>query len=83
MTGGIRTRSIMTSLPIWSSLRCAEAAYYLKQGGLKMGKPKSQPVPGATDEQHASNRGEGQQEPLSGSKKVKQANHTRHNNAEG
>ncbi len=48
-----------------------------------MGKPKSQPVPGATDEQHASNRGEGQQEPSSGSKKVKQANHTRHNNAEG
>lgn len=48
-----------------------------------MGKPKSQPVPGAAGAQHVEHRGGGQQEPLSGSKKVKQANHTRHNNAEG
>jgi small acid-soluble spore protein P (minor) len=49
-----------------------------------MGKPKSQPVPGAGGEEHSRKQDQGgQQEPLSGSKKVKQANHTRHNNAEG
>ncbi|WP_028560900.1 small acid-soluble spore protein P [Paenibacillus pinihumi] len=48
-----------------------------------MSKPKTQPVPGAAGEQHVERRESGQQEPLSGSKKVKQANHSRHNNGEG
>lgn len=49
-----------------------------------MSKPKSQSVPqpgegGAGREE----RGRGPNEPLSGSKKVKNRNHSRHNNGEG
>ncbi|GGG26339.1 small acid-soluble spore protein P [Paenibacillus abyssi] len=49
-----------------------------------MGKPKSQPVPGAQEgRQREHKHSRGQQEPLSGSKAVKQQNHSRHNNGEG
>ncbi|MFC5648002.1 small acid-soluble spore protein P [Paenibacillus solisilvae] len=50
-----------------------------------MGKPDSVPVPNP-DESRGRNKntqGSGLQEPLSGSKKTKQHNHTRHNNAQG
>ncbi|MBB3113782.1 small acid-soluble spore protein P (minor) [Paenibacillus phyllosphaerae] len=51
-----------------------------------MGKPRSVPVPGADNGQHGrkqhSDQREGQ-EPLSGSKKTKNENHSRHNNGEG
>jgi small acid-soluble spore protein P (minor) len=51
-----------------------------------MSKPKTQSVPQPDMPQNAHDQ-EGdnrqQNEPLSGSKKVKNRNHTRHNNAEG
>lgn len=49
-----------------------------------MGKPKSIPVPDR-DSQNRQRRdnNEGQQEPLSGSKKTKQHNHVSHNNPQG
>jgi len=50
-----------------------------------MSKPKSQPVP-RPDEEHSARHStvdHQPNEPLSGSKKVKNRNHTRHNNAEG
>ncbi len=49
-----------------------------------MSKPDSYPVPEAADKQNAKRRSaRTQQEPLSGSKQVKQDNHSRHNNGEG
>ncbi|QYR21625.1 small acid-soluble spore protein P [Paenibacillus sp. sptzw28] len=51
-----------------------------------MSKPKSIPVPNPdTDAQveQAKNHHSEPQEPLSGSKKTKQQNHSRHNNGEG
>lgn len=50
-----------------------------------MPKDIPQPVhPGTgSDERSSRNRNRGKQEPLSGSKKTKQANHSRHNNGEG
>lgn len=47
-------------------------------------KPRTIPVtqPGAQNHQHRNNN-RGPQEPLSGSKSVKNENHSRHNNAEG
>ncbi|MDP4099247.1 small acid-soluble spore protein P [Paenibacillus sp. P96] len=49
-----------------------------------MSKPKSIPVPEAQEPQHRDrDRGRGIQEPLSGSKKVKNRNHVDHNNPEG
>ncbi|SFT27454.1 small acid-soluble spore protein P [Paenibacillus sp. BC26] len=49
-----------------------------------MGKPKNVPVPNPY-EQNSKSRSSGshQQEPLSGSKKTKQANHVSHHNPEG
>ena len=50
-----------------------------------MSKPKSQSVP-QPDEDHSARHSvvdHQPNEPLSGSKKVKNRNHTRHNNAEG
>jgi len=49
-----------------------------------MSKPKSQPVP--RPEEHSARHStvdHQPNEPLSGSKKVKNRNHTRHNNGEG
>ncbi|RXZ78480.1 small acid-soluble spore protein P [Paenibacillaceae bacterium] len=48
-----------------------------------MSKPDSQPVPQAEESQQTQRNNTQQQEPNSGSKKTKQANHTRHNNGEG
>ncbi|XEC94942.1 small acid-soluble spore protein P [Paenibacillus tarimensis] len=49
-----------------------------------MSKPRAIPVPEAEEPFRRENKNEGrQQEPLSGSKKVKQQNHSRHNNGEG
>jgi len=49
-----------------------------------MSKPDNYPVPGATGQHNAERRpSRAQQEPMSGSKRVKQANHSRHNNGEG
>ncbi|MFC5471051.1 small acid-soluble spore protein P [Cohnella suwonensis] len=50
-----------------------------------MSKPKSQPVPNP-EEEHGSRHSTVEQEPiapLNGSKKIKNRNHTRHNNGEG
>ncbi|WP_036695766.1 small acid-soluble spore protein P [Paenibacillus taiwanensis] len=50
------------------------------------GKSKAIPVPEASQNQerhHAGNDGGAQQEPLSGSKKVKSKNHVSHNNPQG
>lgn len=49
-----------------------------------MSKPDSYPVPEAQENEGRQRRSRGQQqEPLSGSKKVKQRNHVSHNNPEG
>jgi small acid-soluble spore protein P (minor) len=49
-----------------------------------MSKPKSQAVPQPADHSRRNSEVEHQpNEPLSGSKSVKNENHTRHNNAEG
>lgn len=48
-----------------------------------MSKPRSMPVPGVQPVQERRNKGNGGPEPLSGSKKVKNANHVSHNNPEG
>lgn len=50
-----------------------------------MSKPKSIPVPGAehSGANHKKRQKENGPEPLSGSKKVKQANHVDHHNPEG
>ncbi|MCE5172163.1 small acid-soluble spore protein P [Paenibacillus profundus] len=52
-----------------------------------MSKSKSVPVPSAAKNQsnrhHAGNERGAMQEPLSGSKKVKNGNHVHHNNPEG
>ncbi|MCM3631545.1 small acid-soluble spore protein P [Paenibacillus glycanilyticus] len=49
-----------------------------------MSKPQSYPVPEGQENGGRQRRSGGhQQEPLSGSKKVKQKNHVRHNNPEG
>lgn len=50
-----------------------------------MNKPKSVPVPAAEQpvRHHKAEGRKGIQEPLSGSKKVKTANHVSHNNPEG
>ena len=50
-----------------------------------MVKPDSIPVPEGNPDRgkQKDNRGGGQQEPMSGSKKTKQANHVSHNNPEG
>ncbi|ASA25070.1 small acid-soluble spore protein P [Paenibacillus donghaensis] len=51
-----------------------------------MSKPKSIPAPGAEPVQTAARNKEhksSMQEPLSGSKKVKQANHVDHHNPQG
>ncbi|MBD2845468.1 small acid-soluble spore protein P [Paenibacillus sp. IB182496] len=52
-----------------------------------MSKPKSQPVPGSAPQDKAERRHrhdvEATQAPLSGSKKTKQANHSRQNHGEG
>ncbi|MBW7453211.1 small acid-soluble spore protein P [Paenibacillus sepulcri] len=47
-----------------------------------MSKPDSTPVPNPYDHQEKP-KTHNQQEPLSGSKKVKQLNHTRHHNPQG
>lgn len=49
-----------------------------------MGKPKSVPVPNPFDGQPNKSHNSSQpQEPLSGSKKTKQANHVDHHNPQG
>ncbi|RKN78809.1 small acid-soluble spore protein P [Paenibacillus ginsengarvi] len=48
-----------------------------------MPKDIPQPVNPPTGAGQHEAKGRGPQEPLSGSKKTKQANHTRHNNGEG
>ncbi|MFS0725019.1 small acid-soluble spore protein P [Paenibacillus sp. 1P07SE] len=48
-----------------------------------MSKPKSQPVPEATPQRQQKRREDGLQEPHSGSKDTKQANHVDHNNPQG
>ncbi|MNC67398.1 acid-soluble spore protein P [compost metagenome] len=50
-----------------------------------MSKPKSMPAPGAEDnnQQRRKEHKSPGPEPLSGSKKVKQANHVGHNNPQG
>ncbi|BBH23300.1 hypothetical protein Back11_46450 [Paenibacillus baekrokdamisoli] len=49
-----------------------------------MGKTDSIPVPNPEDQSGNKQRGHsGQQEPLSGSKKTKQHNHTPHHNRQG
>ena len=49
-----------------------------------MSKPDSVPVPEADRQRHVERRNrDARQEPLAGSKKVKQENHSRHNNGEG
>lgn len=50
-----------------------------------MAKPKSMPVPESMPHNERKRRDQdgGVQEPLSGSKKVKQQNHVSHNNPEG
>ncbi|MFB5679209.1 small acid-soluble spore protein P [Paenibacillus terreus] len=49
-----------------------------------MSKPKSIPVPEAQETQHRDrDHDRGMQEPLSGSKKVKNRNHVDHHNPEG
>ncbi|WP_195576445.1 small acid-soluble spore protein P [Paenibacillus sp. 1001270B_150601_E10] len=51
-----------------------------------MSKPRAVPVPEANQQEqqhHAGNDRGAQQEPLSGSKKVKNRNHVDHNNPEG
>ncbi|MFC3802270.1 small acid-soluble spore protein P [Cohnella sp. GCM10012308] len=51
-----------------------------------MSKPKSQPVPEANPQQERDERSPGHrggQEPLSGSKKVKNRNHVSHHNPQG
>jgi small acid-soluble spore protein P (minor) len=49
-----------------------------------MSKPKTQSVPQPSDHKSRDSEVEHQPiEPLSGSKKVKNQNHTRHNNGEG
>ncbi|WP_336776743.1 small acid-soluble spore protein P [Paenibacillus sp. MMO-58] len=49
-----------------------------------MSKPDSYPVPEAQENGGRQRQSQSrQQEPLSGSKKVKQKNHVRHNNPEG
>jgi small acid-soluble spore protein P (minor) len=49
-----------------------------------MSKPDTIPVPESNPPEHSEQREpKRNQEPLSGSKKVKQANHSRHNNGEG
>lgn len=49
-----------------------------------MSKPKTQSVPRPGRQQNAHDpNNNAQQEPLSGSKTVKNENHTRHNNGEG
>ncbi|WP_135557063.1 small acid-soluble spore protein P [Paenibacillus cymbidii] len=48
-----------------------------------MAKNKAVPVNAPGGENNRRERGGAQQEPLSGSKKVKNQNHTRHNNGEG
>ncbi|BFH71780.1 hypothetical protein J27TS7_52130 [Paenibacillus dendritiformis] len=70
----------MTSLPIWSTIN-----YIWKGTWFSMSKPKSVPVPAAEQPvRHREAEGrQGIQEPLSGSKKVKTANHVSHNNPEG
>ncbi|WP_127588817.1 small acid-soluble spore protein P [Paenibacillus koleovorans] len=47
--------------------------------------PKNIPqaVSPPTGQRNGSDKNQGGQQPLSGSKKTKQANHTRHNNGEG
>ncbi|SEU32156.1 small acid-soluble spore protein P [Paenibacillus sp. NFR01] len=47
-----------------------------------MSKPKSMPVPGVQEKTHNEHHSSGPA-PLSGSKKVKQANHVDHNNPQG
>lgn len=49
-----------------------------------MSKPKTQPIAQPGKQQNAHDiSNNAQQEPLSGSKAVKNENHTRHNNGEG
>jgi small acid-soluble spore protein P (minor) len=50
-----------------------------------MSKPKTQPVqnPEEVDHKRRPSKNHQPNEPLSGSKSVKNRNHTRHNNAEG
>jgi len=50
-----------------------------------MSKPRAQsvPQPGQQQNAHDLSRDSQPNEPLSGSKKVKNRNHTKHNNAEG
>ncbi|MBW4085165.1 small acid-soluble spore protein P [Paenibacillus sp. S150] len=50
-----------------------------------MSKPKSMPVPGAEDknQERRKDHKHSNPEPLSGSKKVKQANHVDHHNPQG
>ncbi|MDF2814107.1 MAG: Small acid-soluble spore protein family [Paenibacillus sp.] len=48
-----------------------------------MSKPTAQPVDTPYTKQPRKQRNQAMQEPLSGSKKTKQANHSRHNNGEG
>jgi small acid-soluble spore protein P (minor) len=56
-------------------------------GGIPMSKPKAIPVPEAQREEqrehHRNTGGNSMQEPLSGSKKVKNRNHVDHLNKEG
>lgn len=50
-----------------------------------MSKPKSYTTPGTTPDQHQRKRDDNKQgqEPLSGSKKVKNSNHVDHHNPQG
>ncbi|UVI30402.1 small acid-soluble spore protein P [Paenibacillus spongiae] len=48
-----------------------------------MSKPRAVPVPDGENHEAGKKTHAGPQEPLSGSKKVKNQNHTRHNNGEG
>lgn len=49
-----------------------------------MSKPDVYPVPEAQEKHNAERHANNQpQEPMSGSKRVKQKNHSRHNNGEG
>jgi small acid-soluble spore protein P (minor) len=57
---------------------------YVK-GGRRMSKPKAYTTPGTAPEQHEHKRDNNKQgqEPLSGSKKVKNSNHVDHHNPQG
>lgn len=58
-------------------------AFYMK-GEFLVSKPKTYTTPGTQpDTNRNRERGHGGPEPLSGSKKVKTANHVSHNNPEG